>query len=70
MKQSNFLSLGWRDAVRGLAVAILTPVMVIAQQSLESGVMTFNWKVLATAGIAGGLAYLTKNLFTPADRQK
>jgi hypothetical protein len=70
MKQSNFLSLNTRDALRSLAIAILTPVMVIAQQSLEQGILVFNWKVLLTAGIGGGLAYLTKNLFTPADRQK
>jgi hypothetical protein len=44
--------------------------MVIAQQSLEQGILVFNWKVLLTAGIGGGLAYLTKNLFTPADKQK
>ena len=70
MKQSNFFSLNMRDALRGFVIAVLTPIIVIAQQSLESGVFTFNWKISLTAGIAGGLAYLTKNLFTPADRQK
>jgi hypothetical protein len=67
MKQSNYFSLNWRDALRGLVVAILTPIIVIAQQSLESGVLTINWKTLVTAGIAGGLAYLVKNLLTKPD---
>ena len=68
MKQSNFLSLGCRDLLRGLLMAVLTPVVVIIQQSLEAGILVLEWKSILTAGIAGGLAYLAKNLFTPADK--
>lgn len=67
MKQSEFLSLGWRDFFRGLAMAVLTPIMMIVQQSLEAGTLVFNWKSILTAGVAGGVAYLVKNLFTPKD---
>lgn len=67
MKQSEFLSLGWRDFFRGLAMAVLTPIVIIVQQSLEAGTLVFNWKSILTAGVAGGVAYLVKNLFTPKD---
>lgn len=67
MKQSDFLSLGWRDFLRGLIIAILTPVLVIIQQSLELGVLAFEWESVLTVGIAGGLAYLLKNAFTKPD---
>lgn len=64
MKTSNFLSLNWRDIAKGLLMAILTPAVVIVQQSLESGVFTFDWKSLGLASLAGGVAYLVKNFFT------
>lgn len=64
MKTSNFLSLNWADLGKGLIVAILTPVIVAIQQSLESGVLTLDWKVLGISAVGGGVAYLTKNLFT------
>lgn len=67
MKQSNFLTLGWRDFLRGLAIAILTPVIFIIQQSIDSGEWVFNWKNIGFAAIAGGVAYIAKNLFTSPD---
>lgn len=65
MNNSNFLSLNWADFGKGLIMAILTPVFVVVQQSLELGELTFNWKSIGLAAIAGGVAYLVKNLFTP-----
>jgi hypothetical protein len=65
MKQSEFLSLNFRDIARGLLMAILTPVVVLVQQSIEAGVFTFDWKALGLASLAGGVAYLAKNFFTP-----
>lgn len=67
MKQSKFLSLGVRDFLRGLAMSILTPAIVIIQQSLDAGLLVFNWKTILISGIAGGLAYLLKNVFTKPD---
>lgn len=69
MKQSNYFSLGKRDILRGLLISALTPVFVIIQQSLEAGILEFNWKSIGVAAIAGGLAYITKNLFTKPDSQ-
>ena len=64
MKDSNFLSLGVKDVLRGLLIAILTPILVLIQQSIEAGNLVFEWKSLLIAGVGGGLAYLIKNFFT------
>lgn len=64
MKTSNFLSLNLRDIAKGLLMAILTPVVVIVQQSIESGTFTFDWKSIGVAALGGGVAYLIKNFFT------
>lgn len=65
MENSNFLSLNIKDLLRGLLMAVLTPALVIVQQSVESGTLVFNWKSIGVAAFAGGVAYLLKNLFTP-----
>lgn len=67
MKQSDFLSLGWRDFFRGLAMAILTPVFAILADSVERGELNFNWRLIVISAIGGGVAYLAKNFFTPKD---
>ena len=64
MKNSDFLSLNWLDIAKGLLMAILTPVVVVIQQSLESGIFVFDWKSIGIASLAGGVAYLVKNFFT------
>ena len=69
MKQSEFLSIGTRDILRGFVMAVLTPIFVIVQQSLEAGILTFNWRSIAMTGIAGALAYITKNFFTKPDQK-
>ena len=69
MEQSKFLSLGFRDFLRGFVMAVLTPVFVIIQQSLDAGIITFNWTSIAMAAVAGALAYITKNMFTKPDEK-
>lgn len=59
-------TLNLRDILRGLLIAALTPAIVMAQQSLDAGILVFNWKQLAMAAVGGGLAYIVKNFFTPA----
>jgi hypothetical protein len=58
-------TLSMSDIVRGLIMAVLTPAVLIIQQSLEAGTLTFNWKQIAMASVAGGFAYLVKNFFEP-----
>jgi hypothetical protein len=58
-------TLAMRDVLRGLIMAVLTPAVLIIQQSLEAGILVFNWHSIAMASVAGGLAYLVKNFFEP-----
>ena len=69
MKPSNFLSLNWKDITKGLLMAVLTPVVLIIQQSIEAGSITFNWHQIAMAAAAGGVAYLIKNFFTTPEKK-
>lgn len=62
-------TLNWRDFANGLVMAILTPALVVVQQSVDKGELVFNWKVIAIAAISGGIAYLLKNLFTSSVRE-
>jgi hypothetical protein len=64
MKDSKFLSIGTKDIVKGILMAVLVPVVTIIQQSLENGVLVFEWKSIIIASLSGGLAYLVKNFFT------
>ena len=69
MKDSNFLSLNWKDILRGLLMAVLTPAAWIIQQSIDAGTLTLNWKQIGMASVAGGLSYLVKNfLSTPPQK--
>lgn len=55
-----------RDWLKGLLMAVLTPVIVIIQQTIDAGQLVFDWKAIGMAALAGGLAYLAKNLFEPS----
>lgn len=64
MKTSNLFSLNWKDVAKACIIATLTPVLVLIQQSISNGVLTFDWKALSMAAIAGFVGYLLKNFFT------
>ena len=66
MKPSNFLALNWKDILRGLLMAVLTPSVLIIQQSVSAGSLVFNLHQILMAAVAGGLAYLIKQFFTAA----
>lgn len=63
---SKIYSLNKSDLLKAALIATLTPVLVLIQNSLDSGSLTFDWKALGMAAIGGFLAYLTKNFFTPS----
>ena len=63
---SKIFSLNALDFAKAFLVAILTPVLVLLQNSLDAGEFTFHWKPILMAAIGGGLAYLIKNFFTPS----
>lgn len=57
-----------RDWLKGLLMAVLTPAIVIIQQTISAGQLTFDWQTIGMAALAGGLAYLSKNLFEPSKK--
>lgn len=63
--ESKQYSLGWRDVAKALLVAILTPVLLVIQTSLDQGHLELNWKNIGIAAVSGAIAYLIKNFFTP-----
>jgi hypothetical protein len=67
--KSTMFSLQTRDFLKGLIMAGLVPVFVIIQQSLSEGTLTFNWKSIGIASIAGFLSYIGKNFFTDGNKQ-
>lgn len=52
------------DWQRGLVVAILTTPFTIILDSVNAGSLTWDWKKVLAAAIAGGLGYILKNLLT------
>lgn len=63
---SKQFSLNGKDLLRGLLVAILSPIFTILIESLNQGSLTFDWKAIAAVGLSAGLAYLLKNFLTPS----
>lgn len=59
---SSRWSINLRDLLQGLIMAVLTPVLVIVQQTLDAGHLVFNWKAIGMAAVAGGLAYIARKL--------
>lgn len=70
MKDSPLFTLNWQDALRGLIVAVGTPILLAIERVIDAGKMDFSWKTLAMAGLGGGVVYLIKNFFTPAAATK
>lgn len=67
MKQSGLFSLGWRDFLRGLLMAILTPALTFILNSIDHGEITLNWHLVYLSAAGGAIAYLLKNLGTKPD---
>jgi len=64
MKTSNLYSIDYRDILKGLLIAILTPALFLVQQTIETGKLTFDWQQIGMAAVGGGVAYIIKNFFT------
>lgn len=54
------------DWEKALLIAIGTPVATIIINSLNAGLLVFNWKNILITGLSAGLAYIVKNFLTPA----
>jgi len=66
MKTSELYSLDLKDIAKGLIIAIGGAVVTTIQTSLQAGSLNFNWKLIGTVALSAGIAYLSKNFFTPA----
>lgn len=55
-----------KDFLRGLLIAMITAALMVIQNSFDAGELVFNWKQISMAAIGGGVAYLLKNFFQPA----
>lgn len=64
---SKRFTLNWDDLWKGLKVAVILPVLVIIQQSIEKGEFSFDWKLIGLTAIGGLIAYLIKNFFAPSE---
>lgn len=67
MKQSKFLSLGWRDLLRGFLMGLIAFSITWIQ---EAFVPALNLPVEVKTMLIAFAAYLGKNLFTKPDVQK
>ena len=61
---STFLNLNSTDFIKGLLMAVLSSVITVVYQTVETGSLTFDWKAIGTMAITSALAYIMKNLFT------
>lgn len=48
---------GWRDALRGLILAIIMASLTTLQQLISNGGHV-DWKIILTAGISGGIGFI------------
>ena len=67
MKQtSGLFKIDWQDTLKGVLVAAIGAIITPISESLNAGILTFDWKHILAGGITAGFAYLVKNFFTPA----
>lgn len=63
---SNFLSLNTQDLIKGFIITIISAVFTLVAESVQKGQFTFDFTTIWHTAVAAGIAYLGKNLFTPA----
>jgi membrane protein implicated in regulation of membrane protease activity len=69
MKSSKLFSLNIYDFLKGLIIAILSPIIVFAQGYFANGTLDIEWQALMAVGLSGLLAYLIKNFFSDAPNE-
>lgn len=63
---SSFLSLNTQDLIKGGLVAAGSAVFTLVAGSVEKGHFAFDFTAIWHTAVAAAVAYLGKNLFTPA----
>jgi len=71
MKTSSFLSLKWKDALKGLITAVLTTIATSVYEIINNGALPTKaqWHVVIISGAGAGIAYVLKNLLTNSNDQ-
>ncbi len=68
--KSKFLSINWKDTLRGIGMAVLTGAFTALYGALSSGTIDkAAWKSVGIAAAAGGVGYIVKNFFTNSQDQ-
>ena len=60
---SKRFTIDWRDAGKGLVMAVIGAGLTALQNSIETG--HINWKAVGTVSLTAGVGYLLKNFFEP-----
>lgn len=63
---SKKFTINVRDMLRGLIVAVITPIITIVSTSIGEGTLTFDWKAIGLTALSAAVAYLGKNFFSPS----
>ena len=67
--KSSIFTLNKADFLKGLVIAVLTSIITIIYNTVNSGSLTFDWKAISTAAASAALAYILKNLLTNSNDQ-
>lgn len=63
---SSFLSIDFKDALKGIIVAVGAAVFALVAESVSKGEFTFDFTAIWHTAVAAGIAYIGKQFFTPA----
>ena len=61
---SSIFTLNKADFFKGLVIAVLTAVITLLYNTVQTGTLDFDWKAISTAAVSAALAYIMKNLLT------
>ena len=61
---SKLFSWDWKDAGKGLIVAVVSAVLTAIYDTLQQGSLKFDWKHIGIVAATTAAAYLLKNFFT------
>ena len=65
--KSSIFTLNKTDFLKGLIIAVLTAVITVAYNTVQTGTLSFDWKAISTAAASAALAYIMKNLLTNSE---
>lgn len=67
--KSSLLTLDSKDFIKGFLVSVITAIVTVVYNTIQTGTLAFDWKAIAIAALSAGLAYITKNLLTNSQDQ-